>query len=79
MKHQHDFFMTPIRLLWRIGEGGIRRAYYPALCAIWNDDTSIKNGSPVQLIQRMDPERELDQDHPSLFPKAVKVQLKTVA
>ena len=52
-------FLTPIRLLWRIGEGGIRRAYYPALCAIWNDDTSIKNGSPVQLIQRMNPESGL--------------------
>ncbi len=78
MKHQHDFFdANPAPLENRRGRHS--GAYYPAMYAIWNDDTSIINGSPVQLIQRMDPERELDQDHPSLFPKAVKVQLKTVA
>lgn len=55
-------------------EGGIRRAYYPAMFAICKGRSSIKNGSLIRLIQRMDSERGPDRDHPGRAPSGVEVQ-----
>lgn len=47
-----------------MGEGGSHGAYYSIGQAIWKDKTSIKNGSIVQLIQKMYSAR-IWTEHPS--------------
>ena len=55
VKSINIIFLTPIRLLWRIGEGGRSGAYYPALRAI-SKLKLYKNECPIQHMQRMDPD-----------------------
>ena len=47
----HTHFFTPSQLHRQIGEGGSLGAYYSQVQAICNDESSIKNGSVVQLTQ----------------------------